>query len=474
MSAQHANETKSVQNRRTPWLIIIPIIVIIAAAALVYVVLLSPPSLGGSQRGIQNMVRAKVNLTPTTNRNTITMKFMELKGVRSAIPLTYPQPDGTLFIYVTTLKGSREIWTFKGTKLIGKFTLNTTKVYPIYDPRRGEYAVKDDKLLLGLGNKIYEIYGNKATPIASLKNIKAQKYGFFYLKGNVYVWGVNIFNSTAICTLYNALNSKVLRNITVNINMSNITRINALPDLLDGRGCLVMWTIRAIPNLYFHYKGVDGEKEGVLKVMEMRIATFIPTFLEYAPYKSDPYFVMVALANLKSLQFHQAKSMFKLKIWNLIQNKTVTYDINGLYNYIGVGDFSGKGYVGDVLFLVRARNGIEIAYYDPNGNSNVINVGNLQRNIALLQGLELSPVRRLIFGLGNYTNSTVVIKSNAGTFKFRIENVPQKLSSLYVLATLDGNKVCYTSLINPAVGGLLRTQTLLKGKVYLAAGCTKR
>ncbi len=468
MSTQGAEGTRP--KVKAPWLIIIPAIVIVIAAALVYILLLPSPQ--AKVQTAESVAQAKVNLTPKGNY--FVMRFTELKGVKSAIPLTYPQPDGTLFIYVNTLNDTKEIWTLKGTKLIGKFKLNTDKVYPIYDPRKGEYAIKDGKLLLGLDDKIYEIYGDKATPIASLKNVKAQRYGFFFLKGNIYVWGVNVFNKTAVCTLYDVLHNKVVRNITVNIGMENVTRVNALPDLLDGRGCLVMWTVRSRPELYYHYKGVDGEKRGVLEVMKMRVATFIPTFLEYAPYKSDPYFIMVTLANLKSLQFHEAKSMFKLKIWNIVSNKTVSYDVNGLYNYVGVGDFSGKGYVGDVLFLVRARNGVEIAYYDPNGNSEIINVGNLQPSVALLQGLELSPVKRLIFGLGNYTNSTIVVKSNAGTFKFKIENVPQKVSSLYVLATLDGNELCYTSLINPATGGLLRTQTLLAGKVYLAAGCSRR
>ncbi|ABU82350.1 hypothetical protein [Ignicoccus hospitalis] len=391
------------------------------------------------------------------------LEFVELEGAATAQPLTYPDEDGTAFLFVNTINETQEIWTIKGNKVVGKFEIKGP-VVPVFDPRKGESATLDGKLLLGVNGTLYAIYGDEAEPLGKYAHSPDARVGIFVKKNDVYAWEVReekLGNDTWVyCTLYDVLKDKVASNITFNLG-ANVSATNPLPDLLDGDGCLVLWLRKMSPIMYYHYKGKGGEAKGEEDLIKMKVATFAPIFLENEPYSSKPYFMLISLGE---------RGTFVLRFHDILDNETVLYSLPGIYNFVGVGDYLGNGYVGDALFLVATRRGFEAYIFDVNNMYQNFTIGKLEPAVAVATGISLEPKVKRVFGLGNFTNTTITIKSNVGELKFKVKNVPQEVSSLFITLTM-GKRTCYTAVVNPTVGGLTTQQQVIKGKVYLASGC---
>ncbi len=468
--SESAQPPQTKKNKKA-FLIVIPIVIAIIAGGLIAWTLLSSKSSAKSySKAVENVqVKLAKKVAPVTVKTPVyVLSFEELKGASTALPLTYPSDNGVVFLSVRTINATNEIWTMKDNKLEGRFVLKGV-VVPVYDVRKGEYAVVNGKLLLGVNGTVYEIYGDQATKIAEYGHLGNAKIGMFVKKGKIYLWAVwidkNINDTTVKCALYDVSNNmKEIESYSFNLG-ANVTNVAPLPDLLDGSGCLVMWMHLANPTMYYAYKGEGGSAQGKIDLMTMRVATFAPIFLETSPYKAEPFFVLVKLAG-------KGLSAFQLDLHNVLTNKTITFTLPGLYNFVGIGDYMGNGYVGDLLFLVFNRNGVKMEIFSVTGKYQEIDLGQLRRELAIFKGIESYPTVKALFGLGNYTNTTVTVKTNIGEMKFEIKNVPQKVSSLYLIGNLYGTRLCYAALVNPAVGGLMHQQTLVKGKVYFASGCS--
>ncbi|NPA84640.1 MAG: hypothetical protein GXO07_01380 [Crenarchaeota archaeon] len=400
------------------------------------------------------------------------LDFFELRGIRSAIPLTYPDPNGIVFISVTTLNNTNEIWTYQGNELVGTYKVNGTTVVPVFDMRKGEYATYKGKLLLGIDGALYAIYGSEAEELGRYDFVADSNVGIFVLKDSVYAWVVKVNRgnyTTAYCTLYDILKGESLANYTFDLGV-NVTAVSPLPDMLDGRGCLVLWTKRSqnAPLLYYEYKGREAEASGALNLMNMQITTFVPIFFEVESYKSKPFFMYVT---------PNPDGTFTLKLQDIIDNTTKEFPLPGLYNFINAGDYMGKGYVGDALFLVitRTQEGdtrYTMEIYNVHGEMQEVPVGKLSTSLAVFNGMSFAPENKRVFGLGNYTNAYVSITTNAGKLEFQVRNVPQNVSSLFMVGSIENQRLCYTAIVNPTVGGLASPQQFVEGKVYLAVGCS--
>ena len=445
--------------------LLIALSIVVAIIAVVGIAALSFNWKGKAGGGATKVVKEEKVIIKKKVSVEYPLEFEELKGAMAVQPLTYPQPDGSTFLFVNTLNGTREIWTIKGMKVIGRFVIKGP-VVPVFDVRKGESAVMNGKLLLGINGTLYAIRGNESEPVGKYNLLPGAKVGIFVKKGKVYAWLVKQVkekdNTTVVyCLLYDVAKGKLLSNYTFNLG-KNVTAANPLPDLLDGDGCLVLWVKRMSPIMYYYYKGKNGEAKGSEDLLKMKVATFAPLFLEDSPYHSKPYFMLISLGQ---------RGNFVLRFYDILKNSTVSYTLPGLYNFVGVGDYFGKGYVGNALFLVINRNGMNIYIFDVNGNYQNITVGKLSKTLSVVTGLYSGEATKRVFGLGNFTNTTVVVKSNVGELKFKVINVPQKISSMFIVINKEGERLCYTAIVNPTVGGLTTAQQLLKGKVYLANGC---
>ena len=460
-------QTKS-QPERSKLIIGISVaIAIVAIVAIAFVLIGTPKHVKTQTLTVKmNEKVAKAAQPVTVGTPTYVLKFEELKGVKSAIPLTYPDPNGVVFISVRTANMTNEVWTFKDGNLVGRFKLNGT-VVPVFDVRKGEYATYKGKLLVGINGVLYAIYGDKAEKLARYDVVKGAKIGIFTVKEEAYAWLVkvnkNVNDTTVYCALFDLFKNKELANYTFDLG-ANVSAANPLPDLLDGKGCLVLWMKTASPIMYYVYKGENGEAKGKVDLMKMRVATFAPIFFEVAPYESKPYFILITP--------NPNGRTFELRLHDVLDNETTTFTLPGIYNFVNIGDYFGNGYVGDALFLVYSNEGVKMEIFDVNGKYQEINVGKLNRELAVFNGIMFKPQNKRAFGLGNFTNASMKIITNVGTLKFKVENVPQNVSSLFIVGSLDNSKLCYTAIINPAVGGLRSPQMLVQGKVYMAVGCS--
>ena len=315
-------------------------VAVVAGIAIAFTLVAAPKSVNtGATKTVEvNLVQNKPVKTapPTVETPRYVLKFQALKGVLVANPLTYPNDQGVVFLSIRTKNATNEIWTFKDGKLVGKYKLKGA-IVPVFDVRKGEYALYRGKLLVGINGTLYAIYGNEAEKVAKYNLIPNSKVGIFVKKGEIYSWIVKTTtksnNTIVYCALYDLLKNKELANYTFNLG-ANVSAANPLPDLLDGQGCLVLWVRTGSPVMHYEYKGVDGQTKGQVDLMKMRVATFAPIFLETAPYSSKPYFILITLGE---------RGSFKALFHDVLDNKTTTFTLPGLYNFVSVGDYLGNG-----------------------------------------------------------------------------------------------------------------------------------
>ncbi len=398
-----------------------------------------------------------------------TIKFRKLLNVVFAAPLNYPTKDGVVFVAVKTVGGTQQIWTFKDGKVVGVYDLPNNTI-PVMDPRLMSYATMDDKLLIVMNNTLYELYGNQTTKIAHIETNGTAS--FIKVGDKIYTWEIvtkkEKNNITMVyCNYYDALNGmKKIRGFE--FQLQNVSTYNVLPDALDAQGCIAIYAKPKDLNVYYWYKGVNGEAKGKYNPAKLRLTTYGPMFLEYEPHKTKPYMMMIQM--IAPGMMHA----FKLYIVDILQKSNVSFVLPGLYNFVGMGDFQGKGYISDVALVTMNPTGFSIVFASPNGWHKEIKLGALSRSIAWLQGVVYKGKGFMnVFGLGNFTDNNVSILSNVGKFNFKVQGAPAGNSSLTIIASINGDELCYSAVINPITGGLLTKETTTGSTVYISSGCFK-
>jgi len=406
--------------------------------------------------------------TPTTR---YVLNFHPLTGVRRVIALTYPSVNGVVYLFAQTDKGN-EIITMKNGKVIGTFKL-PPRVLPVYDSRYGEYATYQGKLLLVINDTIYGIYGSNATKIARLRGAHALSI----VKIDNEIYAIDAYasqekNGTVVhCIYYDALNGmREIANYTFNLG-KQVGRYTILPDTLDAKGCIVVWTkIREPQTIYFWYKGEEGNVRTSINTFKERLYTFALIYLETGRGVSHPFEVLVTPGS-------GMDKPLKLKLIDIITKESIEGSLLGPYTAAGIGDYTNKGYLGDLALLESRARIMYIYIVGVNGKSELIKVGRVQESTALLSGLAYYKGSNVnVIGIGNFTGAMVDIKSNLGTLKFYVKGLTVAPSSLGILIGLGKNKMCYTAVINPETRNLITGAITPIGseKVYVASGCTSR
>jgi len=406
--------------------------------------------------------------TKEYNEMQYVIKFRKLINVQYAAPLNYPTKDGVVFVAVKTAGGQNQVWTFKDGKLVGTFNL-PPKSTPVLDPRLLSYAVRDDKLLIIINNTLYALYGNQTTEIA---HIETNGTASFFKKGNgIYAWEIKVKKedniTKAYCAYYDVLDG-VKKVSEYEFTLKNVTTFNVLPDAIDADGCIAIYAKPKEFNVYYWYKGKNGEAKGYYNPMKLHLTTYGPMFLEVKKGETKPYMLMIQMPAPGVMH------AFNLYLVDILANRNTSFVLPGLYNIIGMGDFEGKGYVGDVAFVTMSPEGFTLLFVNPSGWEKRINLGALSKSIAWMQGIVYRKNGFIdVLGLGNLTDTKVSVLSNLGKFHFRIENANITGSSLTIIASINGNEMCYSAVINPVTGGLVSKENFNKGSVYLASGCFK-
>ncbi|UXD22315.1 hypothetical protein IPA_03445 [Ignicoccus pacificus DSM 13166] len=482
-------EGKAQADNRKMIIIASVIIAVIAIIGLAFVLIHKPVHTGTSKAEMVNVevkeASPKTSTTATTTKpqakpkgtiNKIfekelyTMKFRKLVNVKLAAPLNYPTKDGVVFIAVRTVGGTEQIWTFKDGKLVGVYDLPRLSA-PVIDPRLMSYAVKDDKLLMVINNTLYELYGNQTKKIAHINT--TGRASFIKIGNDIYAWEIKTWKKGNVtygyCAFYDALHGmKKLKEFK--FEAKNATVMNILPDAIDAEGCFAVWAKRFDMNVYWAYKGDNGQANGTFNPMKMRLTTYGPMFLEKAPYKTNPYILMIE--NVIPGTVHA----FKLYFYDVLQNKNTSFVLPGLYNFVGIGDFQGVGYLADAAFVTASPEGFTILYLNPHGWKKEIRIGKLTPSYAWLQGVIYKTDGSFmnIFGLGNFTKNLLDVVTNVGTFHFKVVGVKNiTKSSITIIASINGDELCYSAVVNPTTGGLVSRENLNTGTVYISSGCYK-
>jgi hypothetical protein len=376
-----------------------------------------------------------------------------------------------VFLYAITKDGKREILTLKNNEVVGAFTL-PKNVMPIYDSRMGEYATYKDKLLLVINDTVYGIYGSKAYKIAKLKG--AHALGLIKVGDEIY--GVDIYskkvgNSTVVyCKYYDALNNmKLVRSFEFDIG-TNVTAYNVVVDGLDAKGCAVLWQKRMDPNIYYWYKGAEGEAKGKINPFKENLLSFSLLMLEVGKGATEPFLIYVTPGN-------GPKEPFIMKMYNPITKERVQVSLPGPFSFVGTGDFLGKGYISQIALLTRDLKGnVQILVIAADGEHKSYEVGKLSESTALLSGLAYHKgAWKNVIGVGNFTGAYVDVKTNIGTLKFEVRGLTVAPSSLGVLISLSKTQLCYTAIINPELRNVITGQiSPTSGNVYVASSCVPR
>ena len=396
--------------------------------------------------GLAQVQLFKASVAFSTPKTRYQLNFTKINALE-ALPLTYPSEDGSIFLLVRNIEGKLQIWTMKGTKVIGKYDLPTNeRVIFVPDVRTGEVAKLGKSLLVQIGNKLYAVYGNEAK---LLKEVNA-KYAFFMkVKNKIYAVKAEVKrlgNYTEIyCSYVNGPSYafKLPRNATFVI----------LPDALDARGCLVAWTLRMKPVVYYEYQGVNGKATGKIDLTNA-MAGFGLIYLEKGPGQSEPYVVITRATG-------QRRVVLELNDALTGQKLNVTLPLT--FTVVGAGDYLGEGYIGD--FAVFAINGTRGSLVILNTKNAVkrIDLGKIGNTVAVVKGLAYHKgYWKSVFGVGSFTSNLVDVKTNIGTFKFALKNVVIVPSTLNVLLHLGKTELCYTAIVNQPQA------------VYYSSACLKR
>ncbi|UXD22635.1 hypothetical protein IPA_06870 [Ignicoccus pacificus DSM 13166] len=405
--------------------------------------------------------------TPTTR---YVLNFKELKGVKSARALTYPSPKGTIFLLVRLQNGTSEIWTYSNNTFVGAYKL-PPKAFPVYNARVGEFATYHDKLLLVVNDTIYEIYGSTATKLARLKG--AHALSFVQIGKNIYAIDYYAKNTKKglllTCVYYDALHGmKKLREFTFELG-ENVTGFTVLPDTLDAKGCIVVWQKKMDPNVYYWYKGTNGDVKGTFNPFKSQALTFAIIFMETSKGNSVPYVAYTRIGN-------GPKVPLTMILVNPFTKENITVKLPGPYNVVGTGDFNGEGYLGDLALIAAAGKKVDLIIINSRGTVKTIPLGQISESSALLTGLAYHKgFFKNVFGLGNFTGAMVDVKTNIGTLRFEVRGLTVAPSSLGLLISLTKTQMCYTAIINPYLRNPTTGQlTPTGGNVYMASGCLKR
>ena len=396
--------------------------------------------------GIAQVQLFKASVAFSMPKTRYQLNFTKINALE-ALPLTYPGEDGTIFLLVRNLEGKLQIWTMNGTKVIGKYDLPTNeRVIFVPDVRTGEVAKLGKSLLVQIGNKLYAVYGNNAK---LLKEVNA-KYAFFIkVRNEIYAVKADVErlgNYTEIkCSYSNGLSFafKIPKNATFAI----------LPDALDAKGCLVAWTVRMRPVVYYEYQGTNGKASGKIDLTNA-MAGFGLIYLEKAPGQSEPYVVITRATGHRQVVLELNDALTEQKL-------NVTLPLT--FTVVGAGDYLGEGYIGD--FAVFAINGTRGSLVILNTRNAVkrIDLGKIGNTVAVVKGLAYHKgYWKSVFGVGSFTSNLVDVRTNIGTFKFALNNVVIVPSTLNVLLHLGKTKLCYTAIVNQPQA------------VYYSSACLKR
>jgi hypothetical protein len=226
-------------------------------------------------------------------------------------------------------------------------------------------------------------------------------------------------------------------------------------DAIDAKGCAVTWVKG--PYMYYQYEGENGKAGGKVSLFNAVGAGFM--FLEVRKGETHPFAVYAVPTD---------NGMVRDYFVDVLSNRTLKFDLPALYNLVGVGDYLGEGYYGDVAFLALNRNNFhyELIVINTKNITRTYDLGRIGRTLAVVSGLALHEgYLKNVFGLGNLNGLNLDVRTNVGTLKFAISGVTLVPSTMNLLLTLTSNKMCYTAAINPLTPG---------GNVYLATGCLPR
>ena len=382
--------------------------------------------------GIAQVQLFKASVAFSMPKTRYQLNFTKINALE-ALPLTYPGVDGSIFLLVRNAEGKLQIWTMKGTKLVGKYDLPASKrVIFVPDARAGEVAKLGKYLLVQIGNKLYAVYGSEAKVIREVKG----KYAFFMkIRDKVYAVKADVKRSSnyteIVCSYVNGPSYafKLPANATFAI----------LPDALDAKGCLVAWTIRLRPIVYYEYKGVNGKASGKINLTNA-MAGFGLIYLERAPGESEPYVVVTRATGKRNVILELDDALTKQKL-------NVTLPLT--FTVVGAGDYLGEGYIGD--FAIFAINGTEGYLVILNTKNAVkrIDLGKISNTVAVVKGLAYHKgFWKSVFGVGSFTSNLVDVRTNIGTFRFVLKNVVIVPSTLNILLHLGKTKLCYTAIVN--------------------------
>jgi outer membrane protein assembly factor BamB len=406
-----------------------------------------------------------------TPKTRYVLNFSLLKGASRASALTYPSPKGTVFLVVWTTNGTQEIWTLSGGKVVGKFKVPKSARL-VYDTRMGEYGTYHDMLLIAINDTVYGLYGSKLTPIAKLKG--AHSLLMVKVKNDIYavdVYSKQKNNSTIVeCKLYNVLKGmKKVESYEFDLGKGKI-RFNVLPDLLDAQGCLVVWQRSRDLNIYYWYKGVNGEFRGAVNPLKSHLLTLAMPYLEVAKGESYPFIITVSFGP-------SPKEPFILNVSNPLAHTKFQVALPGPYSVIGTGDYTGEGYLGDLALISGNSNNVTMVIISSDGRAKYMPIGRIEESSAVLMGIAYHKgFTKNVFGLGNFTGAYVDVKTNIGTLKFEVRGLTVAPSNLGIVIGLSKTQMCYTAIINPFTTNVMTGQIMriTGSQVYVASGCAPR
>jgi outer membrane protein assembly factor BamB len=382
------------------------------------------------------------------------LNFTKLTGVTRVIPLTYPSPEGVVYLLAQTGPGAYQIWTLVNGKVVGKLNLPKGTIVFVPDVRAGEVATYHGKLLVQVNTTLYAVYGNKMEKLLSLYT-KSALATFAKVGNKIYAIEANLTKGkeyNVVTCSYKDLSNNVLK--TFKFRVPNDARVGIVADTLDAEGCAVLWAKPAVPKVWYEYEGVNGSANGTIDLTNAT-AGFGVMFVEVRKGETHPY-IAVARGTDNGVVF---------ELHDALTGKKLSVKLPKLFSVIGVGDYLGEGYYGDVA--ITAFNVTKTYLYVLN-TKNVVRkfyLGEIGRSVAIVRGLAYHEgYTKNVFGLGNFVGPTVDVVTNVGTLKFAVRGITVAPSTLDILLTLTKSKMCYTAIINP----------LSAGNVYLATACVPR
>ncbi|NPA85008.1 MAG: hypothetical protein GXO07_03270 [Crenarchaeota archaeon] len=395
--------------------------------------------------GAETVSLYKALLPHGTPKARYALNFREV-GAEAVTPLTYPSPNGTVFVLARS-GGALEVWTLLNGTIIGK-----VEVPPdfgvIPDTRTGQAALLGERLLAVFNGTLYAIYGNETEALMRL-SAQSPYSRFLKIGDEIYAVSVNVTAKNATCT-FTALGGGS-RSYSLPVG----ERAMIVVDFLDAKGCAAIWS-EGPGEVSYSYSADAGKGTGKLRCAGA--VSLSALFAEVGEGESRPYVYC-----------------FKPGIGS--EGEVLLYDMAGgralkaptppraLPVATNVGDYLGEGYYGDVATLIADGNKYSLVVLSTSNITQRFDFGEVGRTFVYVSGLALHEgyVKNVV-GLGNLTGLEIDVSTNVGTLKFAIRGVTLLPSWMSVLLTLTEGKMCYTAALNP----------LGAGRAYLATACLPR